>query len=54
MGYILARQGLRVVIIDNGTHPHFALGESTIGETTYMLRILAERYDVPEIAHAVR
>ncbi len=51
MGCILARQGLKVVIIDTGTQPRFALGESTIGETTYMLRILAERYDVPEIAH---
>lgn len=51
MGCILARQSLKVVIIDNGIHPRFALGESTIGETTYMLRVLAERYDVPEIAH---
>lgn len=51
MGCILARQGLKVVIIDTGTHPRFAPGESTIDETTYMLRILAERYDVPEIAH---
>lgn len=51
MGCILARQGLKVVIIDNGVHPRFALGESTIGETTYMLRVMAERYDVPEIAH---
>ncbi len=51
MGCILARQGLKVVIIDTGTQPRFALSDSTIGETTYMLRILAERYDVPEIAH---
>lgn len=51
MGCILARQGLKVVIIDTGIHPRFAIGESTIGETTYMLGILAERYDVPEIAH---
>lgn len=51
MGCILARQGLKVVIIDTGTHPRFALDESKIGETTYMLRVLAERYDVPEIAH---
>jgi tetracycline 7-halogenase / FADH2 O2-dependent halogenase len=51
MGCILARQGLKVVIIDTGTHPRFALGESAIGETSYILRILAERYDVPEIAH---
>ena len=51
MSCILARQGLKVVIIDTGTHSQFALGESAIGETTHMLRILAERYDVPEIAH---
>src|SRR5262245_19149548 len=51
MGCILACEGLRTLIIDNGVHPRFALGESTIGETTSMLRILAARYDVPEIAH---
>lgn len=51
MGCILARNGLKILIIDNDIHPRFALGESTIGETTYMLRVLAERYDVPEIEH---
>ena len=53
MGCILARQGLKVVIIDTGTHPRFAPDKSTLSETTYMLRILAERYDVPEIAHCI-
>ena len=48
---ILARHGHRVVLIDSGTHPRFALGESTIGETTYLLKLLAQRFDVPELGH---
>lgn len=47
---ILARQGARVAIVDGGFHPRFALGESTIGETSFLLRQLATRYDVPELA----
>ncbi|MEX5707651.1 tryptophan 7-halogenase [Parafrankia sp. FMc6] len=48
---ILARHGHSVVLIDSGTHPRFALGESTIGETTYLLKLLAQRFDVPELGH---
>lgn len=48
---ILSRQGARVLLIEQGTHPRFAIGESTIPETTFLLRLLARRYDVPEIAH---
>lgn len=48
---ILSRHGVRTVLIDAGTHPRFAVGESTIPYTSVMLRILAARYDVPEIAH---
>ncbi|WP_405887588.1 tryptophan 7-halogenase [Streptomyces longwoodensis] len=48
---ILSRHGVKTVLIDAGTHPRFAVGESTIPYTSVMLRILAARYDVPEIAH---
>lgn len=48
---ILARQGIKVLLIEQGTHPRFTIGESTIPETTILLRVLAKRYDVPEIAH---
>ncbi|WP_436531408.1 NAD(P)/FAD-dependent oxidoreductase [Actinoplanes sp. HUAS TT8] len=48
---ILARLGLSVAIVDAAKHPRFALGESTIGETSFLLRLLAARYDVPELAH---
>lgn len=47
---VLARQGVDVVLVDAARHPRFALGESTIGETSFLLRILAARWDVPELA----
>src|SRR5713101_1098981 len=48
---ILAKHGVRVLLIEQGTHPRFTIGESTIPETTILLRLLARLYDVPEIAH---
>jgi FADH2 O2-dependent halogenase len=47
---VLARQGVKVLLIDGGQHPRFSIGESTIPYTLVSLRTLAERYDVPEIA----
>lgn len=47
----LARNGADVVLVDAGTHPKFAIGESTIPFTSVMMRLLAERYDVPELKH---
>jgi FADH2 O2-dependent halogenase len=51
LGAILARHGLRTLLIEQGVHPRFAIGESTVPETTFQMRILAYRYGVPEIAH---
>jgi len=48
---ILARQGLSVIVFEAGTHPKFAIGESTILETSEMMRALAKFYDVPELAY---
>jgi len=47
---ILARQGLKVVVFEAGSHPKFAVGESMILETSEVLRAMAEMYDVPELA----
>src|SRR5690242_9575005 len=47
----LARNGANVVLIDAGSHPKFTIGESTIPFTSMMLRLMAERYGVPEIKH---
>lgn len=49
LGAVLARNGVRVLLIDAGTHPRFAVGESTIPYTSSMTKIIAARYDVPEI-----
>src|SRR5690606_31704215 len=51
MGAILARSGATVLMIDAGVHPRFAIGESTIPATSRMLSFIADRYDVPELAH---
>jgi FADH2 O2-dependent halogenase len=49
LGAVLARNGVKVLLMDAGTHPRFAVGESTIPYTSSMTRIIAERYGVPEI-----
>jgi tetracycline 7-halogenase / FADH2 O2-dependent halogenase len=46
---ILARHGVSVLLLEGGTHPRFAIGESLIPETGLRLRILGEKYGVPEI-----
>lgn len=46
---VLARGGARVQILDAGSHPRFAIGESTIPYTSMLMRLVSERYDVPEI-----
>jgi len=48
LGIILACNGAKVVIVDAGTHPRFALGESTVRHTFRMIKIMAERFGVPE------
>ena len=51
LGMILARHGLRVLILEAKSHPRFAIGESMILETSETMRALAERFDVPELAY---
>jgi len=48
---ILAKQRFKVLVIESGTHPKFAIGESLIIETSEVLRSLSELFEVPEIAH---
>lgn len=48
---VLSKQGLDVGLLDAGMHPRFSLGESMIPGTSYLLRILAARFDVPELAN---
>jgi FADH2 O2-dependent halogenase len=50
-GAILARQGARVVLVDAGQHPRFAIGESMIPQLVEWLHILKSRFDVPELGY---
>lgn len=47
---LLARIGLRPVLIDRGSHPRFAIGESSTPSANLILRDLAARYDLPRLA----
>jgi FADH2 O2-dependent halogenase len=47
---VLARLGLRVVLVDRASHPRFAIGESSTPVADYVLADLARRYDVPRLA----
>ena len=51
MGMILAKSNLKVLIIEKKGHPRFAIGESTVPNTTLLMKILAKKYDVPELAY---
>jgi len=47
---ILARQGASVALVDAASHPRFAIGESTTPHLVEWLRILSDRFDIPELA----
>jgi FADH2 O2-dependent halogenase len=49
LALILARNGVRVLLLDHASHPRFALGESTLRSTSHWMKILAARYGVPEL-----
>ena len=51
MAAILARNGYSVLMIDSGVHPRFAIGESTIPQTSQLISMLAKDFKVPEFHH---
>lgn len=50
LGAILARHNLSVLMIDSESHPRFAIGEATTPDTNFRLKLLALKYEIPEIA----
>jgi len=48
---LLNRRGLRVVLLEKGRHPRFALGESTTPLANFALERLAASYDLPDLHH---
>ncbi len=51
---IAQRLGLRPVLLERGTHPRFAIGESSTPIADLVLRSLAERYDLPRLTPLTR
>jgi tetracycline 7-halogenase / FADH2 O2-dependent halogenase len=45
----LAANGVKVLMVDSGTHPRFAVGEATIPYTNVTERTIADRYGIPEL-----
>lgn len=48
--WILAKQGWRVLIVDPGCHPRFAVGESSTPTADFLLADLAHRWGLRELA----
>ena len=48
---ILARHGRRVLLLERGRHPRFAIGESVVPEFSFRSKLLAATFDVPELAY---
>lgn len=48
---VLTRLGHRVVLVEKGRHPRFALGESSTPLANLGLERLAARYDLPDLHH---
>jgi FADH2 O2-dependent halogenase len=51
LGAILAKHNLNVLLIDSETHPRFTIGEATTPDTNFRLKLLALKYDLPEISN---
>jgi len=51
LGAILARHGLKILLLDSVAHPRFAIGEATTPDTNLRLKLLSVKYDLPEIDH---
>lgn len=49
LAMVARRIGLSVILIERGTHPRFAIGESTSPLANLIIDQLAERYDLPRL-----
>ena len=49
LSMVAKRLGLSVTLLERGTHPRFAIGESTSPLTNLLLEQIAERYNLPRL-----
>jgi len=45
----LAKKGWRVLLLDSACHPRFAIGEATTPDISFLMKIVATRFDIPEL-----
>jgi len=50
LALVARRLGRTVLLIEKGTHPRFAIGESTSPLANLLVERIARRYDLPEVA----
>lgn len=51
LAQILAKSGKQVALVERGSHPRFAMGESTSPLTNLLLEQFADEYDLPHLNH---
>jgi FADH2 O2-dependent halogenase len=49
MALALRRRGKRVVLVERGRHPRFAIGESSTPLANLLIEELADKYDLPQV-----
>lgn len=49
MALALRRRGRRVVLVERGRHPRFAIGESSTPLANLLIEELADQYDLPQV-----
>src|SRR6185312_15345392 len=54
MAMIARRLGRSVVLLERGTHPRFAIGESSTPLSNLLLEELAAKYHLPEIGNLTK
>lgn len=50
LGWILAKQGRKVLLVDSGHHPRFAIGESSTPTADFLIGQLATRWQLEKLA----
>ncbi len=54
LAWILARQGRSVALVDRGMHPRFAIGESSTPLADFLLELIADEFNLPELRPLAR
>lgn len=54
LAWILARRGVHVALVDSGRHPRFAIGESSTPLADFLLELISDEYDLPELKPLAR